>query len=260
LTVFRRRRKPDDPDLDESAEFDDATASDDDWADEPTDESTSEAAAPPEQAGTPQGPWDVRDRPHDDDDVARVDLGAMRVPLLEGLDLRLEVEEQTHIPVSAMIVDGTSQMQLGAFAAPKTSSLWAEVRLEIANTLKESGGTVETVEGAFGSELRARIPEPGGAPAPARFLGVDGPRWFLRALIMGPAATDPKRAARFESVFRDVVVNRGHEAMAPRDVLPLHIPREALEAQAAAEAEAEAESQERRLELPERGPEITEIQ
>jgi hypothetical protein len=259
--VFRRRRKPDDLDLDESAEFDDPTASGEESDDELTDESSADAGASQEQpAGVPQGPWDVRDRPHDDDDVARVDLGSMRVPLLEGLDLRLEVEEQTNIPVSAMIVDGTSQMQLGAFAAPKTSSLWAEVRLEIANTLKESGGTAETVEGAFGPELRARIPEPGGAPASARFLGVDGPRWFLRALIMGPAATDPKRAARFEAVFRDVVVNRGHEAMAPRDVLPLHIPREALEAQAAAEAEAEAEGPQRRLELPERGPEITEIQ
>jgi hypothetical protein len=258
--VFRRRRKEDDPDFDESAEFDDVDASDDEPADESAAETPEPVAEEPagEGPGVPQGPWDVQDRPHDDDDVPRVDLGSLRVPLFEGLDLQVVVEEQ--IPVAAVILDGTSQMQLSAFAAPKTSSLWAEVRLEIANTLKESGGTVETVEGTFGPELRARIPEAGGAPAPARFIGVDGPRWFLRGLLMGAAATDPGRAARFEAVFREVVVVRGHEAMAPRDMLPMHLPREAMEAQAAAEAEAEAETPQRRLELPERGPEITEIQ
>ena len=30
----------------------------------------------------------------------------------------------------------------------------------------------------------------GGGAAPARFLGVDGPRWFVRALLTGPAAQD----------------------------------------------------------------------
>jgi hypothetical protein len=258
--VFRRRRKPDDPDFDE-ADFDELEELDDesDVVDEPADDIEDSAGSGPQTArgvgGLPQGPWDVRDRPHDDDDVPRVDLGSLRVPLFDPLELRVEVQDQ--VPVSAMLIDGPSQMQVSAFAAPKTSSLWAEVRLEIANTIKESGGTVETAEGAFGPELRARIPEAGGAPSPARFLGVDGPRWFLRALIMGPAATDPSRAARFEAAFRNVVVARGGEAMAPRDILPLHLPREAMEAQAEAEAEAEPD---RRLQLPERGPEITEIQ
>jgi hypothetical protein len=263
LTVFRRRRKADDPDLADSGELDDEFEEtgepDDDVVGEDGRDADDEAqAAAADAAGVRHGPWDVQDRPHDDDEIPRVDLGSLRIALVGNLDLRVEVEEQTHTPVSVMLVDGASQMQVSAFAAPKTSTLWAEVRLEIANTLKDSGGTAETVQGPFGPELRARIPEAGGAPSPARFLGVDGPRWFLRALIMGPAATDPSRGARFEAAFREVVVVRGHEAMAPRDVLPLHLPREAMEAQA--EAEAETEASERRLELPERGPEITEIQ
>ena len=54
--------------------------------------------------------------------------------------------------------------------------------------------TVE-VDGPFGTELRARVPAEGPAGqqpqlAPARFLGVDGPRWFLRGLVTGPAATE----------------------------------------------------------------------
>ncbi|WRL67054.1 DUF3710 domain-containing protein [Blastococcus brunescens] len=43
----------------------------------------------------------------------------------------------------------------------------------------------------------------------ARFLGVDGPRWFLRGLITGPAAESAENAAVLESVFRDIVVVRG---------------------------------------------------
>jgi hypothetical protein len=42
--------------------------------------------------------------------------------------------------------------------------------------------------------------------------------------------------------------------MAPRDMLPLHLPREAMEA-----AEP-ADDVDHSLQLPERGPEITEIQ
>jgi hypothetical protein len=62
---------------------------------------------------------------------------------------------------------------------------------------------------------------------PARFLGVDGPRWFLRAMITGPAAADPEAAAVLEDVFRDIIVVRGHEPMPVREQLPLALPPQA---------------------------------
>ena len=49
------------------------------------------------------------------------------------------------------------------------------------------------------------------------------------------------------------MVQRGSDAMAPRDMLPLHLPRDAQEV-------LPPGSPARSLELPERGPEITEIQ
>ena len=87
---------------------------------------------------------------------------------------------------------------------------------------------------------------------PARFLGADGPRWFVRGLLSGPAATDAALARDFEAAFRAVIVVRGKDAMAPRDPLPLRLPTEAV-------VTHEEEAHEDGLNPFERGPEITEI-
>ena len=60
----------------------------------------------------------------------------------------------------------------------------------------------------------------------ARFVGVNGPRWFLRAVFHGLAAYESEPARTMEAVLRDVVVVHGAEAMAPRDLLPLRPPRQ----------------------------------
>jgi hypothetical protein len=236
--VFRRRRSADD---------------------EPEEELVDEveqSEAPVAQPTRTTGPWDESDAP--DDDLPRVDLGALLVPMADGLEVRVDVQEQT--VVAATLVDGHSAMQVHAFAAPKSSGIWLEVRDEIAGSIRESGGTTEEGEGEFGPELRARVPaaaagEPAGtgAQAPMRFVGVDGPRWFLRGLLTGPAATDPAQARRLIDVFRGIVVVRGGDAMAPRDMLPLRLPKEALEQQP-----PPAEAARPGLEMLERGPEITE--
>jgi hypothetical protein len=77
---------------------------------------------------------------------------------------------------------------------------------------------------------------------PARFLGVDGPRWFLRGTITGPAGAGGTAAAALEQAFRDVVVVRGTEPMPVRDPLPLTLPVQFAE-QMAAQLEAQAPEQ-----------------
>src|SRR5699024_7111468 len=62
---------------------------------------------------------------------------------------------------------------------------------------------------------------------PARFIGVDGPRWFLRGVLSGRAAIDPDAAQELEELLADVVVVRGQEARPPRDVLTLQMPGKA---------------------------------
>lgn len=206
-------------------------------------------------ASRPKGPWDSEDAP--EDEVQRIDLGALQIPVPEGTEVRVDVSPEGEV-VAATMVQGESAMQINVFAAPKRSGIWNEVRTEIADALVQGGGSTEQVSGAFGTALHAQVPTevPGQGTmlAPARFLGVDGPRWFLRALITGPAATDDTAAGGLEAALRDVVVVRGGEAMAVRDPLPLHLPREVAEQAAAAAEEAEAQG----LPMPERGPEITE--
>jgi len=178
----------------------------------------------------PQGPWDSEDVPSDD--VQRIDLGALQIPVPEGTEVRVDVSPEGEV-VAATMVQGESAMQINVFAAPKRSGIWSEVRSEIADALLQGGGSTEQVQGAHGTELRAQVPTevPGEGTmlAPARFLGVDGPRWFLRALVTGPAATDDAQAAGLEAALRDVVVVRGTEAMAVRDPLPLHLPKDVAE-------------------------------
>lgn len=91
-------------------------------------------------------------------------------------------------------------------------------------------------------------------PQPLRFIGVDGPRWFLRGLISGPAALDDQLTQQFREILSDVVVVRGEQAQPPRQPLQIQLPAEARQAM-----ESETAGQEPDLLNPfERGPEITE--
>jgi hypothetical protein len=241
----RKKNKGEEPEVDEAVE------------------AAESAPLPPEPVVRTTGPYDPADLP-DDDETGRLDLGGLRVAVPPDTEIRVDVNEQGQV-MSAVAVHRGSQIQLNAFAAPRREGIWADVRAEIAESLRsEPGGGADEVDGPFGKELRARIP--GGQPGqyiPARFLGADGPRWFVRGLITGPAATDPAQGAAIEEVFRRTVVVRGNEAMAPRDALPLHLPKEAAEAAAHAAAEAAAAAGDQRfsgddLNPFERGPEITE--
>jgi hypothetical protein len=250
MSVFNRRKKGQlDTDPNEEDADADAVAAADEQAAEPP------APAAP---GRPQGPWDVADAP--ESDLPRLDLGALRVPVAAGLEVRVDVNAQRQV-VAATLVKGQSALQLSVFAAPRTDGIWDEVRDEIAASLAERGGRATPAEGPFGTELRAsvptEVPDRGVVLAPARFLGVDGPRWFVRGLMTGVAAADPAQAGDLEAAFREVVVVRGDEAMAVRDPLPLRLPPEA-EAGAQAQADAQPPQEGDPLPMPERGPEITE--
>ena len=149
-------------------------------------------------------------------------------------------------------------------AAPKSGGLWDEIRQEIGAEVARSGGQSAEADGPFGVELRARItpadPVHGGrrgALEPVRFLGVDGPRWFLRGLISGPAATHEDQARPLEQVFAAVVVVRGDHPVPPRDLLEIRLPDEALQ-ELGQEPPAPAEEGRWPLNPFERGPEITE--
>ncbi|MDQ1713327.1 MAG: hypothetical protein QOE45_2777 [Frankiaceae bacterium] len=234
--------------------------------DEPEAPVVEEAAKlPPAPVVVTTGPYDLADLP-EDDEQGRLDLGGIRVGAAPDTEIRVDVSPEGHV-VSAIVVHKAGHLQLNAFAAPRREGIWNDVRTEIAESLRADNGDPREVDGAFGRELLARIPTgEAGQTTQARFVGVDGPRWFLRGLITGPAATDPAQGRALEEAFRNTVVVRGNDAMAPRDPLPLKLPREAAEAAAAAHAEAAAsgDAGEQRFAVDdefnpfERGPEITE--
>lgn len=154
-----------------------------------------------------------------------VDLGGVKIVPRPDLRVRLEVEEGSKRVVAVALDLKQSSLQVQPFAAPRNSGLWHEIREQIAVQIQQQGGSTSPADGPFGPELRAELPVPqGGAPRVVRFIGVDGPRWFLRGVISGAATSDPAAAAEIEDLFRSVVVVRGNAPMPPRDLIPLHVP------------------------------------
>ena len=184
--------------------------------------------------------------------------GGVPFVLSTNVDIRVGVTEEAGISIA--VVSGDSALQLLPFAAPRSSGLWHEVMDEISAEVANADGRSEHRDGPFGPELLAWIspPAPDGSgvlpPQPLRFLGADGPRWFLRGLIQGPAALDSALARPLEDVFAEVVVVRGDHAVPQRHPLEIKLPQEAQQL-----IEGEIEQQEGMPNPFERGPEITEI-
>lgn len=215
---------------------------------------------------TPDAPVDRSAGPFDatevEDDDGRLDLGALRIRGAEGMELRLEIDQEQQHVIAATAVLGESALQLQAFAAPRSGGVWADIRSEIAAAIETQGGTADLEDGPLGTELRTRMPSagPDGRTvfAPARFLGVDGPRWFLRGVVSGRGAIDDDAAAPLLDVFRETVVVRGSDPMAPRELLPLRLPQEEATPMPAAPG-ADGPTSTDELNPFERGPEITEV-
>lgn len=157
-----------------------------------------------------------------------IDFGGIKLLPRDGMQVRLEVEEGSKRVVAIGLDLGGSTLQLQPFAAPRSGGLWHEIRGQIAEQIAKQGGTTSLQVGTFGPELVAQIPvSTPGQPSTtriARFIGVDGPRWFLRGVVAGEAATSRDAAAIIDEVFRGVVVVRGNTPMPPRDLIPLQVP------------------------------------
>jgi hypothetical protein len=167
----------------------------------------------------PHGPWDTAEV-MDEGAVqgSHVDLGSLRIPAVPGMELRVETEQATGSITGVTVVLGDSAMQISAFAAPRTSGIWQDVRAQLRSTLTSQGATSDVVAGEFGPEVTAGM---GGQQL--RFVGVDGPRWFLRAVLHGPAAVGGAAADELFSILRGCVVTRDNTPMAPGDPLPLQM-------------------------------------
>jgi hypothetical protein len=185
------------------------------------------------EPGPTTGPFDVADAP----DAERLDLGSLKVPVPPGVELRVQADPDGQVQ-QVLLTSGESALQLGVFAAPRTEGIWDEVRADIRKQLFTDGVAAEESDGEYGVELRARIRATEGM-TDIRFIGIDGPRWMVRAVYQGAAATDPAAAGPLATALHGLVVDRGSEAMPVRDPLPLRLPREVAEQAAGQRAETQ---------------------
>ena len=176
----------------------------------------------------PRGPLDASEL---EPDATYVDLGSLLVQPPDGLDLRLQVDEESGTVMTVLLVNEEGVLEMRAFASARGGDLWSEARREIAADTARRGGTATEQEGSFGPELFCQVPVTGpdgeSLTQPSRVIGHTGPRWFLRATMAGRPAFDPDYAAPFEAALRKVAVRRGNEAMAPGEALPLRMPPDA---------------------------------
>ncbi len=202
----------------------------------------------------PDGPWDESEvDPATEGE--RLDLGALRVAPTAGVDVQVQVDEGTGKVAQLTFARPDGAVQVQPYAAPRSGGLWADVRAQIKSSITKSGGLVEEAEGPFGPELRAQVKASDGSSQlqPARFVGIEGPRWFLRAVFLGSAARAGESATALEAMVRTLIVVRGGEAMPVGAPIPLTMP--------VAATEGTDEDGDSGTQLPSpfvRGPEITE--
>ena len=170
---------------------------------------------------TPErGPYDVRHAP---DGVPRLDLGSLQIPAVEGVEVRVQAGQDGNIE-HVVLVSGAGAVEFGVFAAPRSEGIWDEVRTEMIKEMGVAKIDAREVAGAFGTEVVARLPDPQGQLVDVRYVGVDGPRWFIKATFQGPVALDPNQSPVLVECLEGLVVVRDDEPRPVREPLPLRLP------------------------------------
>lgn len=241
-------RADDAADDDEAESAAEAAESDDDVDEE---EARLEKSAPFDRSEN--GPFDISEEYPEHD---RLDLGALKVPVVDGMQVRLDTDDDSQRVLAVTLIHDGGGIQLQAFATPRSEGLWNTVRGQLAESVTKQGGESTELHTSLGKELAIEVPAKTESGRPGkramRFAGIDGPRWFVRAVFSGKAVTDDEVRAELSALFRGVVVDRGEEAMAPRELIALTAPQ-------VDQDEAEEKKDEDELNPFERGPEITEV-
>lgn len=179
-----------------------------------------------DEAARAEGPYDVDELP--EDGLGRVDLGSLLIAPFAGRELRLQVDEQTGEVHAVLLADEQGAVELRAFAAPRNGDLWGEIRPQIAADTARRGGTATEREGRFGTELLCEVgvqlPDGQQATQLSRVVGVNGPRWLLRATFLGAPAQDAAMAEPWDEAVAQVAVRRGAHAMPVGEQLELRLP------------------------------------
>jgi uncharacterized protein DUF3710 len=174
----------------------------------------------------PSGPYDSEELPHAEEGE-RVDLGSLLILPEPDRELRIQVDEASGNVQSVVIAGADGAIELRAFAAPRGGDLWSDARPQIASEVAQAGGTATEREGPWGTELICQVGQRGGNTQITRVIGINGPRWMLRASLLGQPAVKPDEAGAWEDSIRKVAVHRGAQAMPVGESLPVVMPPQA---------------------------------
>ena len=177
------------------------------------------------------GPFDISEVDLDADDVQRLDFGSLIVTPFDNMQMQLQINQASGQVQALLVVDGKSAIEVALFAAPARGSMLAQVREEMADATEKAGGTMTLVEGPLGTEVKRVLPvtTPDGKQAkqPSRTWLAQGPKWLLRGVLMGNAATaenETEEAQLLFEFFCNLVVRRGDVPKVPGELIGLDIP------------------------------------
>jgi hypothetical protein len=158
-----------------------------------------------------------------------LDLGAVKIPMLEGLEITINIDQETMRGVSVAITYGTSMADVQIFARAKDELLWPQTRDDLVAGLSEQGVASVVAIGRFGSEVQCTMPvidfEGNNVLQSVRFIGIDGDRWFMRIAVSGAATVVETEIAAFDELINGFEVVRGDDAMSPGEPLVFIAPQ-----------------------------------
>lgn len=171
------------------------------------------------------GPWSLDKAPAD---AQFMDFGPLRLPAIPGLKARVEIDPKFREVGAVSVLVNDCAVQLQVVAARGGKPLWPQLRRVLLVKLKRQAGHQQVIEGTFGAEviaaLTVRTAEGALQDVPMRFLGIDGERWMLRAVVTGPSVTSDATIARVDALLSQIAVDRGIDARAEGEVLALQAP------------------------------------
>lgn len=264
-SFFGRKDKPEDivDDVDAVDEVEDVDSDsedtdvvdeeprDSDVADNNDDDDEPQKEAPRDRVKN--GPWDESE---DAGQANRIDLGSLRIPVIDGMQVQLEAQEENGSILAVSLIHKGGALRVQAMAAPKTEGLWAQVRKQVSASVTAAGGTAKEVFTDTGYGLSAAIPhkidDDHVTVQNHEYMGVDGPRWFLMGIIAQTDGVPEEVRTELVEIFRGIIVNRGDGPMPPGQVLELTPPN--LQS-----SEDSEDSSDDDIDPFERGPEIAEV-
>ena len=175
--------------------------------------------------GLADGPWSLDSAPAG---AEFIDFGALQLPAIAGIKARVELDTKVRKVGAVSVLVNDCAVQLQVVAARAGKPLWPQVRRSVLAGLQKGAGHQHVQDGRFGAEVIAQLTVRKSSgltqDVPMRFVGVDGDKWMLRAVVTGPSVLSDATVDRVDALISHIAVHRGSDARAEGEVIELSPP------------------------------------